>query len=111
MKNSSLGAVVGGISIAFSTLCYAIVAVFTPAFVLAALFGATSGGLALALKARRTAIVAFVFALAPLCEFLLVQYVVERVGSGYIAFIPLGLAVAVAVWALIDYQRARRRTA
>jgi hypothetical protein len=55
-------------------LCFAITAAFSAAFVLAAFFGAVSGAIALALGARRTAYAAFAFALAPLCEFLLLQY-------------------------------------
>lgn len=110
MKNTSrIGAAVGGISIAFSMLCCLIVPVFTGAMVLAALFGLISGGLAMALQARRTAIVAFVFALVPLCEFLLLQYVAEPAGTALIAFIPLVAALAVAVWFLLTYMRPSRK--
>ena len=108
MTRPRIGAFVGGTSIAFSLLCFAIVPAFTPAFVLALLFGATSAGLAFALQARRSALVALVFGLAPLCELLLIQYVVERVGSSYVALAPLALALIVAVWALTNYLRARR---
>jgi hypothetical protein len=103
-----IGVVVGGISIAFSTLCFLITPAFTPAFMLALLFGALSGALALALKARRTAVLAFVFALTPLCGFLLMEYVAERVRTGYIVFVPLGLAFAIAVGVLVNYSKARR---
>ncbi len=112
MKTESrIGAALGGISIVFSILCFAVTPVFTAAFILAALFGAVSGAVVLALKARRTAIVSFVFALAPFCGFLLMQYVVERVGSSLVVFIPLGLAIASAAWALVDYSKARRAPA
>jgi hypothetical protein len=102
------GVAVGVISVAFSTLCFVIVPVFTPAFLLAALFGLISGGLCLALKARRSAWVAFVFALVPLCGFLVLEYVVEYVGNGHVFFVPLAAAMAFAAWALIDYSRATR---
>lgn len=108
MTPSRIGAVLGGISIGFSTLCFAITPVFTPAFLLAALFGLLSAALALALKARRTALVALVFAATPFCGLLLIDHVVERVRNGYVAFIPLAAAFVVASWALLDYSRRKR---
>ena len=109
--HSRVGAAVGGISIAFSTLCFAVIPAFTPALMLAALFGTISGAIALALKARRTAVVAFVFALTPFCGFVLIQYVAERVRSGYVSFVPLVVAFSIALWALINYSKARRSAA
>ena len=108
MKAPRVGATVGGISIAFSTLCFLVTPAFTPAFILAILFGAISGAIALALKARRTAVVAFAFSLTPLLGFLLLESFAERVRSGYIAFLALGAAVLVAASALVNYSKARR---
>ena len=108
MTQSRMGAVVGGINIAFSLLCFMIMPVFTAAIFLAVLFGATSGAIAMKLQARRTALVAFVFALAPLAGFLVMEHVVERFHNGHVTFVPLVAAAAVAVWALLDYSRARR---
>jgi hypothetical protein len=105
--HSRIGVVVGGLSIGFSTLCFLVTPVFTGALVLAALFGAISGAIAIALKARRTAMVAFIFALTPLFGFLTMEYVAERVGTGYVTFIPLVLAVVVAAWALVNYSRSK----
>lgn len=102
------GVAVGVISVAFSTLCFVIVPVFTPAFLLAALFGLISAGLCIALKARRSAWVAFVFAFVPLCGFLVLEYVVEHVGNGHVFFVPLAAATAFAAWSLIDHSRATR---
>jgi hypothetical protein len=104
---SGIGVFVGVTSIAFSTLCFLIIPVFTLAIGLAVLFGAMSGGLAWGLKARRTAIVAFTFALTPLCGFLLMEHVAERVGNGYVVFLPLGAAVVVAALAWGGHRRQR----
>jgi hypothetical protein len=103
--HSRISVAVGGLSIGFSTLCFIVTPVFTGALILAALFGAISGAIAIAFKARRTALVAFIFALTPLCGFLVMEYVAERAGTGYVTFIPLVLAIAVAAWALVDYSR------
>jgi hypothetical protein len=111
MTRARMGTWLGGINIAFSLLCFFITPVFTPAFILAVLFGALSGAIALALQARRTAFVALAFALVPPIEFLLIQKVVERAGTGAVVYIPLVAALAFAVWALIDYSRARRAPA
>lgn len=108
MKPVRIGVAVGCISIAFSTMCFLVTPAFTPAFVLALLFGSTSGAIALVLKARRTAVVAFVFALTPLLGFLLLENVAERVGSGYVAFLALGAAALVAALALVSYAKAQR---
>jgi uncharacterized protein YqhQ len=105
---SRIGVVVGGVSIAFSSLCFLVTPVFTGALVLAAFFGAISGAIALALKARRTALMAFIFALTPLCGFLILENVVERVGTGYVMFIPIVAAFAIAVWVLVDYSKGAR---
>lgn len=105
MKTRSLvGVIVGGTSIAFSSLCFVIAPVFTPAVVLAVVVGAIGGSVALALQARRTALVAFAFAVTPLLGLLMIQYAAERVGTGYIAFAPLVVAVIVAAWALCDFR-------
>jgi hypothetical protein len=106
-----IGAGLGGISIAFSTLCFFVMPMFTPAFMLAALFGSLSGAIALTLKARRTAMVAFVFALVPLLGFLLMQYAAEPLRSIYVVFVPLGLAVALAAWSFRNYLKALRASA
>lgn len=108
MPPARIGAAVGGISIGFSALCFFITPAFTPAFALAAFFGGLSGTLALALKARRTAIVAFVFALTPFCGFLVMQYLVEQLRNSFVFFIPLLFAIAVATWAFVSYSRAKR---
>ena len=108
MKAPRVGVIVGDISIAFSTLCFLATPAFTPAFILAILFGAISGAIAIGLKARRTALVAFVFALTPLLGFLLLESLAERVRSGYIAFLALGAAVLIAALALASYSKARR---
>jgi hypothetical protein len=105
--HSRIGVVVAGLSIVYSTLCFLVTPVFTGAIILAALFGTISGAIAIALKARRTAIVAFIFALTPLFGFLVMEYVAERVGTGYVTFIPLVLAIVVAAWALVDYSRGK----
>lgn len=106
-----VGAGLGGISIAFSTLCFLVMPAFTPAFILAALFGSLSGAIALALRARRTALVAFAFALAPFPGFLLMQYAAEPLRNGYVVLLPLALATASAIWSLLDYSRTTRRPA
>jgi ABC-type microcin C transport system permease subunit YejE len=108
MNNARMGAILGGINIAFSLLCFLITPMFTAAIILAALFGAVSCAIALKLQARRTALVVMAFALAPLVEFLVIEHVVERVHNGYVAFLPLVVAAAVAAWELKDYLRARR---
>jgi MFS family permease len=103
-----IGVAVGCLSIAFSTLCFLVTPVFAGGFILAPLFGAVSGGISLALKAKRTAIVAFVFSLTPLCGFLLLQYVAERLQNGYVFFVPLGLALLIGALVLVSYSRAKR---
>lgn len=107
-KAARIGAVTGGISIAFSAICFFIFPVFTPAFVAALIVGAVCGGTALSLKAKRTALVAFVFALTPLCFHFLVDYAPARLHSNYAVIAALAIAVIVAVFALVDYARARR---
>jgi hypothetical protein len=110
-STARIGAAVGGISVAFSALCFVVTPAFTPAFILAALFGFLSGAIALALKARRTAVVTFVFALTPFCGFLLMQYVAEPLQNGYVVFVPLALAAVFAAWVLINYSKAKRLVA
>ena len=107
MKAAHIGVAVGGISIAFSALCFVVTPAFTAAFILAVVFGVVSGAIALALKATRTAIVAFVFAVTPFCGFLLIEYAAEPLRNGYVVFVPLVLATGAGVLALISYLRAR----
>ena len=111
MKPARIGAAVGGISIAFSTLCFVVMPAFTAALILAILCGAISGSIALGLKARRSAMVAFVFALTPLGGFLMLEHVVERVHNGYVMFVPLGLAFMIAVWVLRNYLKTKSSVA
>ena len=79
--------------------------VFTPGVVLAGLVGAVAGVIALVCGARRTALVTFVFAITPAFGFLLLEYDPPRFNTGYLAFIALGVALAVAVFALVNYSR------
>lgn len=100
-----IGAIIGGTSIVFSLLCFSVMPVFTPGIVLAAAVGAAASIVALALQARRTALVALVFALTPLFGFLLLEYDPRRFDTGYLAFIAVGVALVVAVLAFADYSR------
>ena len=75
---------------AFSLLCFFIFPVFTPAIAASLVGGAIGGSVALISHAPRTAVVSFLFAIAPLAGFLLTRYMS---GSGYIGFLALGLAV------------------
>ena len=109
MKNRSLiGVIAGGTSIVFSSLCFLAMPVFTPAIVLAVLVGAVGGAVALALRARRTGLVTFIFALTPLVGFLLLEYDPWRFDTGYLAFVAVGVALMAAILALIDYSRQKR---
>jgi hypothetical protein len=103
-----IGVAIGCISIAFSTLCFVVTPVFTGGLILAPFFGFVSGGISFVLKAKRTAIVALVFSLTPLCGFLVLEHAVERVRNGYVFFVPLGAAVLIATWVLVSYSRAKR---
>lgn len=104
MRTKSLiGIAAGGTSIAFSSLCIVFVPVFTPAFMLAAIVGIIGGTIALALRARRTALVAFSFALTPLLFFLFMMY--DGIGALFVALSPIGAALLVAVLAVADYSR------
>lgn len=98
---SRIGVVIGGIGIACSMLCFFVTPVFTPAFLAAVFVGFLGGATALAFKARRTAVVAFVFALMP-CGFLLP----ERAGIAV-----MGVGLSIAVWMTLDYLRAKRAMA
>jgi hypothetical protein len=111
MKPARIGVILGCISMAFSTLCFLVMPAFTAALVLAMLFGLPSSAIALGLKAKRTALVALVFAPTPLGGFLLMEHASHLVGSGYIAFVALGVAFLVAALAIIDYLVARHRLA
>lgn len=104
---SRIGVVVGGICIAFSTLCFFVLGVFTPAIILAALIGTFGGVVAIALSANRTGLVAFTFGLAPLLGFLVLEYVPGRVLYGYVVFVPLAVAVMCAVLAVLNYSKGR----
>ena len=108
MKSARIGVAIGSISVVFSTLCFLVMPVFTASLILSIASGVPSGLIALSLKARRTALVAFAFAPVPLCGFLLLEHAAHFVGSGYIAFLALGVAILVAAWAVIDYSRSRR---
>ena len=66
-----IGAITGGTSTVFSVICFLVMPVLTPAIALAVIAGAIGGAVALALRARRTALVTFTFSLAPLFGFLL----------------------------------------
>jgi hypothetical protein len=108
VKTARIGVGLGCISIAFSTLCFIVVPAFTGALILALIFGIPSSAIALGLKAKRTALVTLVFAPTPLCGFLLMQHASELVGSGYIAFLALGVAILAAALALLDYSKEKR---
>jgi hypothetical protein len=105
---AKFGVGIGCISIAFSTLCFFVTPVFMGGLILALLFGVISAGISLALKAKRTAVVALVFSLTPLWGFLVLEHVVERVRNGYVFFFPLWAAVFIATWVLVNYSRAKR---
>lgn len=101
------GVAVGGISIVFSLLCLGVAAVFTPAVILAVVFGLMSGGIAWGLGARRTARVAMVMSVLPVVEWLLMDNVAESAGTALLALLPLLAALGFAVWMLVDYLRQR----
>ncbi len=90
---SLIGVIAGGTSIVFSSFCFLVMPVFTPAIALAALAGAVGGTVALALQVRRTALVTFVFAVTPLFGFLLLEYGPGRFDTGYLAFILIVICV------------------
>lgn len=97
---SRTGVAVGSISMVISILCFVVTPAFTPAFMVAVLLGVPGAAIALAHKARRTAIAAFVFAFMP-CGFLFP----ERTGLTL-----MGLGLAIVAWVLIDYLRSRPST-
>ena len=101
----AIGVVAGTISIVFSILCFLVMPVFTPGIVLAGIVGAVAAIIAFVCKARRTALVTFVFALVPTFGFILLEYDPPRFDTGYLAFIALGVALVVAVLAFVDYSR------
>ena len=103
----TIGIVAGAASIGFSTLCFLVMPVFTPGIVLAGFVGAMGSVIALACKARRTALVTFVFALTPTFGFLLLEYDPPRFDRAYLAFIALGVALVVAVIAFSGYSKDR----
>lgn len=99
-----IGVHVAGASIAFSTLSIGLYFAFTPIVALAALFGAVGVVLAFAVGARRTAIVAAAFAMAPLCQLL-----VERLLNGELLILaPAMVAISIAAWSLVTYVAERR---
>lgn len=106
MKDSRIGVAIGIISVVFSTLCFLVMPVFTGSVVLSIFFGVPSGIIALSLKAKRTAIVAFVFAPVPALGLLLLEQ--DLLGGGYMAFLSPCVAAVIAALALIHYARARR---
>jgi hypothetical protein len=101
----SISIVTGTVSIAFSSLCFLVMPVFTPGIVLAGLVGAVAGVIALVGGARRTALVTLTFAITPTFGFLLLEYDPPRFNTGYLAFIALGVALVVAFFAFVDYSR------
>lgn len=102
-----IGIFVGLSSMLFSTLCLIVMPVFTGAIIVAPFIGAILGAIAAACGARRTAVVTLVFAVVPACGF----YVMERFsgyfGTGYVAFFPLVVAIAVASSVLLSYSRTK----
>jgi hypothetical protein len=102
-----IGVSAGVVSILFSTLSLIVMPVFTGSIILAPLLGVVLGATALALGARRTAGVTFVFALVPACGFFVMENFSGYFRTGYVAFLPLVVAVAVAAWALISYSRSK----
>jgi hypothetical protein len=107
IRKSRIGAAIGGISIGFSTLCLLVMPVFTPSVVLAPLVAIVLAPIALALQARRTALVAAIFALVPLFGFMSAESFAEYFRTGYVAFAPLFLAVIIAALVLVNYKRSR----
>lgn len=101
-----IGIIAGGISIAFSSLCIVVTPVFGAAIVLAVIGGLIGGTIALVLKARRTALVAFIFALTPLLFFLALAY--DGNGDSYLVLLPVAVAIAAAVMVLFDFLGKRR---
>lgn len=98
-----IGVFAGLASILFSTLCLVVMPAFTAAIILAPLVGMILGGAAAALGARRTGIVTLVFAVVPACGFYVMENFAGYFGTGYVAFFPLVIAIAVAAWVLIRY--------
>ena len=103
----SIGIVTGAASIAFSSLCFLVMPVFTPGIVLAGFFGAVAGIIALVSGARRIALVTFTFAVTPTFGFFLLEYDFPRFHTGYLAFVALVIALVVAVFAFVNYSRGR----
>lgn len=102
-----IGVCTGVVSILFSTACLVVMPVFSGAIVVAPLAGVFLAAIAAALGARRTAGVALLFALVPACGFFVMETFSEYFGTGYVAFVPLLVAVAVATLVLISYSRTR----
>jgi hypothetical protein len=107
-RKSRIGATVGGISIGFSTLCLLVMPVFTPSIILAPLAAIVLAPISLVLHARRTALVAAIFALVPLLGLMSAESFAEYFRTGYVAFAPLFLAVIIAALALANYKRSQR---
>lgn len=102
-----IGIFVGLASILFSTLCLLAMPAFTGAIIVAPFVGMILGAIAAALGARRTAAVTLVFAVVPACGFYVMEKFSDYFGTGYVAFFPLAVAVAVAAWVLISYSRTK----
>lgn len=101
------GYIAGGAAIVLSSLCLLVMPVFTPAIAVALLAGAIGGSLAYVLHAPRVAFAAFMFALAPLLGFAMMQSEVE---TGYAAFIPWVVAALVAVAMMSSANRRRAQS-
>jgi hypothetical protein len=104
---SRIGAAVGGVSIGLSTLCFLVMPAFTPAILIAVFIGFIFGIAAALLGARRTAGVAVIFALVPLLGFFVMEAFAEKVGTGFVAFVPLLLAGAIGGFAARNYLRVK----
>ena len=89
---------VGLASILLSTACLIIMPAFTGAIILAPFAGVLLGGISAALGARRTAAVTLVFSLVPASGFYLMENFTDHFGTGYVAFFPLVVAIALATW-------------
>jgi len=101
---SRIGITLAWVSIAFSVLSFAIYFAFTPVFFVSALFGAVGAVVALASKARRTALVAAVFGLVPFGQLLIEQFF----ESEYLVPLPAAIALLIAGLAIANYAQSRR---
>ena len=103
---SRIGLAVAWTSIAFSLASCAIYFAFTPVIPVSAILGTVGAVLALASKARRTALVVAVFGLVPLGQ-LLIEHFFE---NEYLVPIPAAIALVIAGLAIANYFQSRRVT-